>query len=303
MNIFISFSNDKKELAEEIYYVLKGYGHEAFFDRDSLPPGDVYHACIRDEINKADIFVFLISSNAITQGSYALSELNLAKLKWPMPRNWVLPVEVEEVDVALLPPYIRQLVPLKPNGNIAADIGTEVSRLHEIHEPSQAFLALLIEEIVKLEAWLDYKFGYEAWRSVLVIFFAIPLLVVLAFEFYWSDISHSHINRSTILPTIKHMLLTVAMCAPVLPLYLYLLARKQSQARLVAETRPDQSRDKSAFDDDNLFIEPRPVPVLDKAFITAAFVISIMTCVYISVYEFKPEHRLHELPIPHYMRH
>ena len=87
MNIFLSYSSDRRDIAEQVSLALTGSGHKVFFDRDSLPAGDDYHVRIRKGVENSDVFVFLISPRAVAPGSYALTELKYARQKWPDPRR------------------------------------------------------------------------------------------------------------------------------------------------------------------------------------------------------------------------
>lgn len=48
--IFISYASERANLAEDVAAALVVEGHDVFFDRSSLPPGESYGDHIRDEI-------------------------------------------------------------------------------------------------------------------------------------------------------------------------------------------------------------------------------------------------------------
>ena len=102
MEIFLSYASEDRELAEQVQLALAGSGHHVFYDKESLPAGNDYHARIRSAVQRADIFVFLISPNSVAQGSYALTELKYARTKWPHPKTRLLPVLLH----ATLPPHL-----------------------------------------------------------------------------------------------------------------------------------------------------------------------------------------------------
>ena len=56
MNIFLSYSSDRRDIAEQVSLALTGSGHKVFFDRDSLPAGDDYHVQIRKGVENSDLF-------------------------------------------------------------------------------------------------------------------------------------------------------------------------------------------------------------------------------------------------------
>ena len=85
MKIFLSYASEQRPIAEPLALALEADGHEVFFDRHDLPVGGSYHDRIRDAIDDADRYVFLISPESVEPGSYALTELSLAQARWPQP--------------------------------------------------------------------------------------------------------------------------------------------------------------------------------------------------------------------------
>ena len=122
MRVFISYSSADREVAEEIQLALLGEGHEVFFDKDSLPAGGNYHARIDSAIRAADALVFLISPSSVSPGSYALTELKFARIKWPHPKNRVVPVRMHDTPWVAMPTYLKSVTVLEPSGNIAAEV-------------------------------------------------------------------------------------------------------------------------------------------------------------------------------------
>lgn len=122
MNIFLSYASEQRELAEALCLGLRGDGHEVFFDRESLPASGNYIARISAEIERADLFVFLVSPESVTVGRYTLSELDVARRKWPHPRGHVLPVKVAPTPMAVVPVYLKAVTVLEPQGNVVADV-------------------------------------------------------------------------------------------------------------------------------------------------------------------------------------
>ncbi len=128
MNIFLSYSSDRRDIAEQVSLALTGSGHKVFFDRDSLPAGDDYHVRIRKGVENSDAFVFLISPRAVAPGSYALTELKYARQKWPDPRRKVLPVMIERTEYQHIPNYLKAVTVLEPEGNAPAEVVAELER-------------------------------------------------------------------------------------------------------------------------------------------------------------------------------
>ncbi|MEO6407374.1 MAG: toll/interleukin-1 receptor domain-containing protein, partial [Burkholderiaceae bacterium] len=100
----------------------RGEGHTVFFDRESLPPGEAYDRHIREAVQSCDRFVFLLSAASIAPGSYALSELAMARERWPVPAGHVLPVALGELDYDALPPYLGALTVFRPSGDAVAEV-------------------------------------------------------------------------------------------------------------------------------------------------------------------------------------
>ena len=122
MDVFISYSSHDAVLAEQLAHRLRGEGHTVFFDRESLPPGEAYDRHIREAVQSCDRFVFLLSADSISHGSYALSELAMARERWPVPAGHVLPVALGELDYDALPPYIGALTVFRPSGDAVAEV-------------------------------------------------------------------------------------------------------------------------------------------------------------------------------------
>ena len=95
MKLFLSYATENYEIAEEVYLALVGAGHEVFFDRPSLKPGENYTQRLREAITNTDGMIFLISPKSIKLGSYALTELKYTRQKWEHPEGRVLPVMVQ----------------------------------------------------------------------------------------------------------------------------------------------------------------------------------------------------------------
>ena len=129
MNVFISYASEYRPVAEKIAVGLVQDGHETFFDRDQLPPGDGYHAQIREAIAAADLVVFLLSPESIESSSYALTELNLVKERWPNPSRRVLPVLVKKTPHEAIPAYLGAVTIFEPRGNVVADVLAEVAKI------------------------------------------------------------------------------------------------------------------------------------------------------------------------------
>src|SRR6516162_7907495 len=98
MRVFVSYASEDRRIAEAVVESIHARGHRTFFDQHDLPAGETFEDRIEAAINDADVFVFLISPHSVRSGSFALTELALARRKWPRAAGRVLPVKVGEID-------------------------------------------------------------------------------------------------------------------------------------------------------------------------------------------------------------
>lgn len=119
MKIFLSYSSKQQDLAEQICLELEQHGrHHVFFDKKSLKAGDDFRRRIRNELDQSEVFVFLISPASVAPGSYARSELDIAREKWPQPKEHVLAVMAVETALESVPPYLKVNSILRPEGEV-----------------------------------------------------------------------------------------------------------------------------------------------------------------------------------------
>jgi hypothetical protein len=128
VKIFLSYASEQRTIAEDIAVRLQRR-HEVFFDRTSLRASDAFDEEIRRWVRNADLFIFLISPEALTPGCYTLTELGLAKQRWKDPAGHLLPVLVAGDPGQVCDPYLRMLHILIPRGNLAAEVEADVARL------------------------------------------------------------------------------------------------------------------------------------------------------------------------------
>jgi hypothetical protein len=128
MRIFLSYSSRDRPKAEEIALALQAQGNDVFFDKDELSGGEDFHAVIREHVENADLFIFLISPDSVRPGAYTLTELRLMREKWASPRKRVLPVMLEPTEMETIPAYLRGVTLFKPEGSVAAEVAAHVGR-------------------------------------------------------------------------------------------------------------------------------------------------------------------------------
>lgn len=167
MHIFVSYSSKHRDLAEQVALSLAGDGHTVFFDRTSLPPGREFHRHIRAEIERADLFVFLVAPESVAKSSYTRTELLFARKKWPHPEGHVLPVVIEPTDMAAIPPYLRAVTLLSPEGSIAAEVAAHVATMPAVTSLAPpGRIEFLDEAIARQRAALRFRLGLAGGGGV-----------------------------------------------------------------------------------------------------------------------------------------
>jgi tetratricopeptide (TPR) repeat protein len=157
--VFLSYTSSLGETAARVELSLKGEGFSVFRDRSALPPGESFDDRIRAAIEESDLFVFLVTPEAIAPGRYTLTELKFAEQRWPHPGGRVLPVLVEETPKEAIPAYLRAVTILKPRGNLVAEVAAEVARMgapwwRRMLEPRRLVPAVVVALLVAGGAWL-----------------------------------------------------------------------------------------------------------------------------------------------------
>lgn len=129
LRVFLSYAAEEGELAEQVHLRLTTAGHEVFFDRTTLAPGDGFDAAIRVALQTSDLMVFLVSPNSVEDGAYTRTELRMARDQWPNPARRILPVMAAPTDFAKVPAYLTAVTILKPEGNLPAEVCAAVDEL------------------------------------------------------------------------------------------------------------------------------------------------------------------------------
>ncbi len=129
MRIFLSYASQDRSAAEPINRALLDQGHDVFFDRDDLAPGEEYHIQIRNAIERSELFVFLISDDALDTGSYTLNELAMAERVITRASGRLLPVMLRPTSFDRIPEFVKSVTLLQSPGNITAATADAVHRL------------------------------------------------------------------------------------------------------------------------------------------------------------------------------
>jgi formylglycine-generating enzyme required for sulfatase activity len=129
MRIFLSYASQDRADARAIELGLREQGHDVFFDRDDLPPGEEFHNRIRRAIEASDLVIFLVSPDAVDAGSYTLTELEIAEKAWKQASGKLLPVILRPTPHETIPPFVRSITFLKTDGHLPASVAAAVNRL------------------------------------------------------------------------------------------------------------------------------------------------------------------------------
>jgi formylglycine-generating enzyme len=156
MKIFLSYASPDREAARAIERDLTEQGHDVFFDRDDLPPGEEFHARIRRAIEQADLVIFLISPDAVDDGSYSITEIEIAEKSWRRASGKLLPVLLRPTPLESIPRFVRSVTFLETTGNVPAAVAAAVHRLESARGRRRYVtigLALAAVLLVGLAAW------------------------------------------------------------------------------------------------------------------------------------------------------
>ena len=131
MKIFLSYASQDREIAQSIHRALLEQGHDVFFDREDLLPGEEFHIQIRRTIEGSNLFVFLVSENSIDAGSYTLNELDIAEKALKQASGRLLPVMLQPMPMDRLPAFAKSVTLLQSPGNIPAAVADAVYRIEQ----------------------------------------------------------------------------------------------------------------------------------------------------------------------------
>jgi TIR domain len=130
VRVFLSYASAQRPLAERINYLLQSEGHSVFFDHEDLPAGDTYGERIRSAVEDCELFVFLVSPESVSAGSYALTELTFAERVPARRAPGIIPVLAAPISsIEQLPPFLAPLTLLEPRGDAAAEVAARVAEV------------------------------------------------------------------------------------------------------------------------------------------------------------------------------
>jgi hypothetical protein len=160
-SVFISHASEQAKAAASLCQKLRGRHFEVFLDQDSLPAGGSYDSRIRAAVEACDVFVFLITPQAMTAGKYSLTELGYAKRRWSNPDMYVLPVLLSDTPIDEIDPYLRQSVSFfRIKGNFETEVADAIEELRKRQRWAALKRALVAVGIITLSgsaaAWLTW---------------------------------------------------------------------------------------------------------------------------------------------------
>ena len=133
MRIFLSYASEDRARIEPIRFALAEQGHDIFYDREDLQPGEAFDSRIRAAIERSDLFICFLTPHTIDAGSYTLNELAVVERSWPRADGRVLPVMLADVPRDSIPAYLRSVTWLTPTGNLTASVSDAVHQLARAH--------------------------------------------------------------------------------------------------------------------------------------------------------------------------
>src|SRR5262245_28436401 len=102
MRIFISYAREDRAAVESLTGDLRGLGHHVWYDGE-LEGGQHWWDEILRGITESDLYVFALSGPALDSAP-CLAELDYARAV----RRPLLPVQLQHVPAALLPPVLSE---------------------------------------------------------------------------------------------------------------------------------------------------------------------------------------------------
>lgn len=177
MRIFLSYASEDRARVEPIRLALAEQGHEIFFDREDLLPGEAFDSRIRSEIERCDLFVCFLTPHTVDAGSYTLNELKTVERLWPHPSGRVLPVLLADVPRNDIPAYLRSVTWLTPVGNLTASVADAVHAIARVRKRRRWqrialwTLAILVPATIAL-VWLLQRSSVSAKDGAPLVFIA-----------------------------------------------------------------------------------------------------------------------------------
>lgn len=100
--VFISYARENQTQAMKFYHRLKKAGHLPWIDVEDLLPGQIWARTLEEAIDEADVFLVLLSHQAIDKGKFYAKEIALALERDAMrieKKIFIIPVRLNSCDV------------------------------------------------------------------------------------------------------------------------------------------------------------------------------------------------------------
>lgn len=100
-SVFISYARGDLEAAREVYHALRRRGLDAWLDVEDLAPGARWKSSIKNQIEKSEYFVALLSSESVDSRGYVHSELRQAMdilERLPEDRIFLIPIRLDNCE-------------------------------------------------------------------------------------------------------------------------------------------------------------------------------------------------------------
>lgn len=191
MKIFLSYASEDRTAAEAIHVALCSEGHDVFFDREDLPPGEEFNVRIRRAVECSDALVFLVSPQALDAHSYTLNELTIAEQTFKRASGRVLPVLLRQVDFDHAPAFLKSVTFLQTGGDLPAAVADAVARMARKHGQARMLkaamaLVLIAGAGIGGYAWMHRKPSLEITGGD-----GAPAVLIPAGAFIMGDDEHS----------------------------------------------------------------------------------------------------------------
>lgn len=107
-DVFLSYSSEDRDWATEITTALKDSGVSTWFDAHDIVPGDRWQTRIEEALRESRVLVLIVSPKSLNR-PWTFFEIGAAVAD----SKRIVPVLAEDVDIASLPPLLRQFQSVK----------------------------------------------------------------------------------------------------------------------------------------------------------------------------------------------
>lgn len=179
--IYISHSNQDKELAIEITQGLKEFGHDIFIDSENIHPGDDWRSALSNALKQSDVFLVLLTEHS-ANSQFVLSEIGAARayidsasnIKLFIPivfDNISIPFSVRDIQVVLGDRKDVTNAIIKVEEAIRSFYGRKIAaeekreeRIEKIERSASKYIEETIQGLKKREQYLASK--AEVWNFI-----------------------------------------------------------------------------------------------------------------------------------------